>query len=126
MEIQGHLCCRNSITEQLFDQIDNASFGPDSTKRLMRFEADIAEIELIEWLIVQKVFAKDSLDVAPQRLLEDKLKDIPAATGVYLLKSAEGEVLYVGKAQNLRSRVRSYSCLISGKNSSCRSPASSE
>lgn len=41
-------------------------------------------------------------------MLPEKLKDIPAATGVYLLKSAEGEVLYVGKAQNLRSRVRSY------------------
>ena len=28
--------------------------------------------------------------------------------GVYLYKNAEGEVIYVGKAQNLRARVRSY------------------
>ena len=27
---------------------------------------------------------------------------------MYLLKDARGQVLYVGKAQNLRSRVRSY------------------
>jgi excinuclease ABC subunit C len=35
----------------------------------------------------------------------DKLPDRP---GVYLMKDARGEVLYVGKAQSLRSRVRSY------------------
>lgn len=36
------------------------------------------------------------------------LKDIPAKTGVYLFRNSKGEVLYVGKAVNLRSRVRSY------------------
>jgi len=36
------------------------------------------------------------------------LRRIPARPGVYLLRDARGEVLYVGKAQDLRSRVRSY------------------
>ncbi|MDT8419035.1 MAG: excinuclease ABC subunit UvrC [Desulfuromonadales bacterium] len=36
------------------------------------------------------------------------LKKYPTATGVYLMYSAEGAVLYVGKAKNLRSRLRSY------------------
>ena len=31
----------------------------------------------------------------------------PTATGVYLMKDAGGEILYVGKAKNLRSRLRS-------------------
>ena len=35
-------------------------------------------------------------------------QDLPAAPGVYLHKGAGGEVLYVGKAKNLRARVRSY------------------
>jgi excinuclease ABC subunit C len=44
--------------------------------------------------------------VTPQ--LEATLRKLPTRPGVYLLKDARGEVLYVGKAQNLRNRVRSY------------------
>jgi excinuclease ABC subunit C len=40
--------------------------------------------------------------------LEDKLAHMPSQPGVYLMKSREGTILYVGKAKNLRSRVRSY------------------
>jgi len=37
-----------------------------------------------------------------------KIRTIPAEPGVYLYKNAEGEVIYVGKAKSLRSRVASY------------------
>jgi excinuclease ABC subunit C len=40
--------------------------------------------------------------------LEAKLKALPAKPGVYLLRSGEGSVLYIGKAKSLRPRVRSY------------------
>src|SRR6267154_3329956 len=40
--------------------------------------------------------------------LAEKLKEIPPSPGVYLHKDASGKVIYVGKAKNLRSRVRSY------------------
>jgi excinuclease ABC subunit C len=40
--------------------------------------------------------------------LESKLKALPARPGVYLLRSAGGAVLYIGKAKSLRPRVRSY------------------
>ena len=40
--------------------------------------------------------------------IEEKLKEIPTSPGVYLHKDAAGRVIYVGKAKNLRSRVRSY------------------
>ncbi len=36
------------------------------------------------------------------------LRQLPSSPGVYLMKSAEGRVLYVGKADVLRNRVRSY------------------
>ena len=40
--------------------------------------------------------------------LDEKLKEIPLSPGVYLHKDAAGKVLYIGKAKNLRHRVRSY------------------
>ncbi|HUO17629.1 MAG TPA: excinuclease ABC subunit UvrC [Verrucomicrobiae bacterium] len=40
--------------------------------------------------------------------LPAKIRTIPTEPGVYLYKNAEGEVIYVGKAKNLRNRVSSY------------------
>jgi excinuclease ABC subunit C len=40
--------------------------------------------------------------------LNEKIRTLPTQPGVYLYKNAEDEVIYVGKAKNLRSRVRSY------------------
>src|SRR5215813_12351964 len=40
--------------------------------------------------------------------LLQKIRTLPTEAGVYLYKNAEGEVIYVGKAKNLRSRVGSY------------------
>ncbi len=40
--------------------------------------------------------------------LRDKVSQLPLLPGVYLYKGAAGEVLYVGKAKNLRARVRNY------------------
>src|SRR5712691_12782074 len=40
--------------------------------------------------------------------LAAKIRSLPASAGVYLYKNAEGQVIYVGKAKNLRSRVSSY------------------
>jgi excinuclease ABC subunit C len=40
--------------------------------------------------------------------LNQKIRTLPTDPGVYLYKNAEGQVIYVGKAKNLRARVRSY------------------
>ncbi len=40
--------------------------------------------------------------------LKQRLKEIPERPGVYLHKNAEGQVIYVGKARNLKNRVTSY------------------
>ena len=40
--------------------------------------------------------------------LRQKLADLPAEPGCYLMKDRAGEVVYVGKASSLRARVRSY------------------
>ena len=40
--------------------------------------------------------------------LELKLKNLPSTPGVYLFKDLKGRIIYVGKAKNLRNRVRTY------------------
>jgi excinuclease ABC subunit C len=40
--------------------------------------------------------------------LAEKLKQLPTAPGIYIHKNAAGKIIYVGKAKNLRNRVRSY------------------
>ena len=40
--------------------------------------------------------------------LHQKIRTLPTTPGVYLYKNADGQIIYVGKAKNLRSRVRSY------------------
>jgi len=50
--------------------------------------------------------------MSPQRALPEPLRAVlrrlPTGPGVYLMKNASGRVLYVGKADALRNRVRSY------------------
>lgn len=40
--------------------------------------------------------------------LDEKLKTLPKRAGIYIHKNAAGKIIYVGKAKNLRNRVRSY------------------
>ena len=40
--------------------------------------------------------------------LEIKLKNLPTSPGVYLFRNKTGNIIYIGKARNLRNRVRSY------------------
>jgi excinuclease ABC subunit C len=61
---------------------------------------------------MQQVEEHDShrgLTITNDRLaLREKLENLPANPGIYQFLSVEGEVLYIGKAINLRNRVRSY------------------
>lgn len=41
-------------------------------------------------------------------LIEEKLFNLPTSPGVYIMKDENGNVIYVGKAVNLRNRVRQY------------------
>ena len=47
---------------------------------------------------------------APSKTLEprEKVRGFPTTPGVYLMKDAQGRVIYVGKAKNLRARAGSY------------------
>ncbi|HEY1405063.1 MAG TPA: GIY-YIG nuclease family protein, partial [Spirochaetota bacterium] len=45
---------------------------------------------------------------APNQIVEDKLKTLTSEPGVYLMKDADGLIIYVGKAKALKRRVSSY------------------
>lgn len=51
---------------------------------------------------------KRSRQVSPAPQLQTTLETLPSGPGVYLFRNAAGTVIYVGKAKNLRQRVRSY------------------
>jgi excinuclease ABC subunit C len=46
--------------------------------------------------------------MSSSELIREKLRHLPTRPGVYLMRGGDGEILYVGKAKSLRSRVRSY------------------
>ena len=41
-------------------------------------------------------------------IIDDKLKNLPENPGVYVMLDADGKIIYVGKAKNLKNRVRQY------------------
>lgn len=40
--------------------------------------------------------------------LSEKVKKLPLSPGVYLMKDSHGQIIYVGKAKNIKNRVQSY------------------
>ncbi|HEB7752317.1 TPA: GIY-YIG nuclease family protein, partial [Campylobacter coli] len=47
-------------------------------------------------------------EILLKNTLKEELQTLPANAGVYQYFNAEGKLLYVGKAKNLKNRVRSY------------------
>jgi DNA polymerase-3 subunit epsilon len=67
--------------------------------------------ELVERGLRTAADAADFCGLATQGILSRKLvlaSDVPDAPGIYVLRSESGEVLYLGRARSLRSRVRSH------------------
>jgi excinuclease ABC subunit C len=48
------------------------------------------------------------MDSIPNEELAARIAQLPTQPGIYQYKNADGKIIYVGKARNLRSRVRSY------------------
>ncbi len=40
--------------------------------------------------------------------LKEKLRDLPTDSGIYIHKDDKGKIIYIGKAKNLKNRVRQY------------------
>jgi len=58
--------------------------------------------------VSEEIHATSPAGTTPAPGLNEKLDALPPRAGVYLLKDKHGKVIYVGKAKNLRARVRTY------------------
>jgi excinuclease UvrABC nuclease subunit len=56
----------------------------------------------------QNIYNKNSFVYNYPVQLKEKVKNLPAAAGVYVMKNAGGEIIYIGKAKDLKKRVPSY------------------
>ena len=56
----------------------------------------------------RRCWPKRSISGTDMDAIRDKLKTLPKTPGVYLMKNADGKVIYVGKAVALKNRVSSY------------------
>ncbi len=51
---------------------------------------------------------EESRSTSREAEIREQLKEVPDSPGVYQMKDARGEIIYVGKAKSLRRRIRSY------------------
>jgi excinuclease ABC subunit C len=56
---------------------------------------------------------RESLEMSTDTI-KDKIASAPTSYGVYLFKDSRGRIIYIGKAKNLRNRLKSYSGNVSG------------
>src|SRR6267142_7098579 len=96
------------LRDKLLARLAEMGDAPDH----QRLAADILGIrgappELARRLVAQALVLEDRRDVW-RRAGERICRDAPATPGVYVLKDADGRALYVGKAVNLRRRLRAH------------------
>jgi predicted GIY-YIG superfamily endonuclease len=96
------------LRDKLLARLAEMGDAPDH----QRLAADILGIrgappELARRLVAQALVLEDRRDVW-RRAGERICRDAPATPGVYVLKDADGGALYVGKATNLRRRLRAH------------------
>lgn len=70
---------------------------------------DLNSKELIQEFLSQPAPKKEKKKIEKAVRIEDAIRlSLPAAPGVYQMKNKAGQILYIGKAKNLKSRVNSY------------------
>ena len=74
-----------------------------------------ATVKLFKMLLdkdLEKTIIKAAIRLDPKHQMEPKLTDIisklPSVTGVYYIHKAEGEIVYIGKSKNIKSRINQH------------------
>jgi excinuclease ABC subunit C len=82
-------------------------FSEFATSKLYQNCNNLTRIILLFTQVVKMCFYRYSADM-DENGLKTQISALPQSPGIYIYKDASGKLLYIGKAKNLRSRVRSY------------------
>jgi hypothetical protein len=117
----GHLLCglkANHTAADLAQALGVEAPGPDDCRGRARLVAR-SWLRLVPLLEAKGILTVDAalefqdlpaapLDLSGYAFTAEDLRALPASPGVYRFLDRDGQVLYIGKARNLRSRVGSY------------------
>ena len=111
--------CTVELSKQLIPDLPSYSLGklvrslgiPVSDRHRAAGDAT-ATVKLFKMLLdkdVEKTIIKAAIRLDPKHQMEPKLTDIisklPSITGVYYVHKADGEIVYIGKSKNIKSRI---------------------
>ncbi|NRR92610.1 GIY-YIG nuclease family protein [Winogradskyella undariae] len=111
--------CTVELSQQLIPDMPSYSLGkltrslgiPISDRHRANGDA-MATVKLFKMLLdkdLDKVIVKNAIKVEQKSKISTNLKDIidklPADTGVYYIHNADGEIIYIGKSNNIRKRI---------------------
>lgn len=91
--------------------LDDAQATAEVFVRLVRAlqnDSNITEIDALLRFQNKRIYHRRSIPANIRRIRDDHIRTLPEVPGVYLFKDRSGTLIYVGKARNVRSRVRSY------------------
>lgn len=114
--------CTVELSKQLIPNLASYSLGklvrslgiPVSDRHRAAGDAT-ATVKLFKMLLdkdIEKTIIKDAIRTEPKYQMEPKLTEIisslPAVTGVYYIHKYDGEIIYIGKSKNIKSRINQH------------------
>ena len=114
--------CTVELSKQLIPDLPSYSLGklvrslgiPVSDRHRAAGDAT-ATVKLFKMLLdkdIEKTIVKAAIRLDPKHQMEPKLTDIisklPAVTGVYYVHKDDGEIIYIGKSKNIKSRINQH------------------
>lgn len=111
--------CTVELSQQLIPDMESYSLGklaralgiPMSDRHRANGDA-MATVKLFKMLLnkdLDKVIVKDAIKIEKKSNIAPNLKDIieelPSDTGVYYIYNANGDIIYIGKSNNIRKRI---------------------
>lgn len=111
--------CTVELSQQLIPDMESYSLGklaralgiPMSDRHRANGDA-LATVKLFKMLLhkdLEKTIIKDAVKVEQRSKIASNLKeiieDLPSATGIYYIHNTNGEIVYIGKSNNIKKRI---------------------